>query len=455
MILLPRSCAIALAGLLLACASSAQQFEAPSAFVPGDAVSLKLTGLPADALVEIDAQRPRSEWGGPVLFRSTARFRANHRGEVDLETAVPQEGSYQGADLRGLFWSMRPTSTAQPAAWPLNEVRLRARLGEREVAHAAVRVLNRRDGVVERHAEPFEGAALFTPSGKGPWPVIVVLGGSEGGAQGSRAYASLWASHGFAALALPYYSPPRWAAGPQGQPQQQPPELPGLPQHFENIAVDRLEQVHAWLLEQPDIDSKRIALHGGSKGAEFALSAATRMPWIQAVVAVVPTDVVWEGWGSGTPGRSSFSWQGRPFPFVAYHGFAEGMQKLQRGQPLRLRPVHEEGRARTDAARLEAARIPVERFAGPLLLVGGGDDQMWASGAMARRIAERRKAAGLPTDLLVFEEAGHAITGTGWSPTTTANAGPMQMGGTPEADARAQGETFPRMLAFFRQHLRR
>ena len=57
---------------------------------------------------------------------------------------------------------------------------------------------------------------------------------------------------------------------------------------------------------------------GTSKGAELALLAAVRMPWIKALVALVPTDVVWEGWGLGvSPGqRTTFAWQGNALPFV-------------------------------------------------------------------------------------------------------------------------------------------
>ena len=46
-------------------------------------------------------------------------------------------------------------------------------------------------------------------------------------------------------------------------------------------------------------DVTRLGVYGHSKGAEYAELAATRLPWIDAVVACVPTDVVWEGYGIG------------------------------------------------------------------------------------------------------------------------------------------------------------
>jgi pimeloyl-ACP methyl ester carboxylesterase len=119
-----------------------------------------------------------------------------------------------------------------------------------------------------------------------------------------------------------------------------------------------------------------------------------------------------------------------------------------------LRRPHEAGRA-AHADRVTAARIPVEQIAAPVMVVGGHDDQVWASGTMAEAIAKTRAAAGRETVALVYREAGHALSGTGWSPTTQYNAGPMKMGGQPAADARAQAEAFDGTLAFLKRTLAR
>ena len=54
---------------------------------------------------------------------------------------------------------------------------------------------------------------------------------------------------------------------------------------------------------------------------------------------------------------------------------------------------------------------------------------------------------------LVHPRAGHAISGHGWSPTTTYNDGLIKFGGQPDADAQAQAEGWPRLLAFLREAL--
>ncbi len=455
---------LALAVLLLAgaTAAGAQQFQvSPSAEVlAGDPLAIRLVGLPAGAEVELVAQRRVFDFFGPRPYGATARYRAAADGTLDLARDAPLPGgAYAGADPRGLFWSMTPLPAGSEAPAD-GSVRLLARVEGREVAAQALQIRRALPGVQRRSAAPFPGAvfalppaAPATPAAAPPAgtaapaaarrPALILLGGSEGGNAITFA-APAWASRGYAVLALPYYSPPGF--GPSGP---TPPQLPTLPAAFADIPVDRLQQARDWLAAQPEVDAGRIAVMGTSKGAEFALLAATRLPWIRAVVAVVPSDVVWEGWGPGTqPGqRSSFAWQGQALPFVPYEGFAQEMAGFATGGPVRFRRPHDAGRA-AHPARVAAARIPVERIAAPVLVIGGDDDQVWDSGGMARAIAQARSAAGLPTLALVYPQAGHALGGDGWHPTTQHNAGPMTMGGNPQADAQAQAEAWVRTVQF-------
>lgn len=58
---------------------------------------------------------------------------------------------------------------------------------------------------------------------------------------------------------------------------------------------------------------------------EFALLATSRMPWIRAVVAIVASDVVWEGWGSGVAGGArQLRREGRAAAFCALPGLRQG-----------------------------------------------------------------------------------------------------------------------------------
>jgi len=438
---------------LLAQPALAQRFEIqpPSAdVVAGEPLSIVLADLPPGAELTLSATRMVNDFFGRRAYVSQARFMAGADGRVDLSSSAPVSGSYSQADLRGLFWSAVP-ATADTQGLADGQVRLQARVAQQAPVLQTVHVRAAAPTLQWRDATPFPGARLALPAGGGQRPAIIALGGSEGGSRTVGAAAALLASHGFAVLALPYYSPPGWGTnGPTA------PEVAGLPTAFADIPADRLEAARQWLAQQPEVDASRVALYGVSKGAELALVAASRLAWPKAVVAIVPSDVVWEGWGQGVaPGqRPSFTWQGQPLPFVPYVDFGKEFMGFQTGQPVIIRRPQDKGRA-AHPQRVAAARIAVENYAGPLMVAGSHGDQVWDSGGMAMNIVAARQAAGLDTVALVYSDAGHALSGTGWSPTTQYNAGPMKMGGNPQADAQAQAETFARTLAFLRQALAR
>lgn len=434
--------------------AAAQRIELPPGqeLLEGEPFTIAASGLAPGATVTLRATRLVAEFtGGQRAYRAQARFVADAQGRVEPARQAPLPGgSYTGTDLRGLFWSMAPApaGTAAPAAQQLAFELLAGEGGGEPLAQATLQLRRALPAVQQRKAEGFPGAVFAVLPGGGRRPALILLGGSEGGSLITRD-AAVWASRGYAVLALPYYSPPGW--GPNGA---TPPELPALPPAFAEIPLERLEAAREWLARQPEADATRVGVMGTSKGAEFALLAATRMPWIRAVVAIVPTDVVWEGWGPGIAAgtRSSFAWRGEPLPFVPYLDFDKEFAGFATGGEVRIRRPQDKGRA-AHPGRVPAARIPVERIAAPVLVAGAHDDQVWDSGGMAQAIADARQQAALPTVALVFKDAGHALGGAGLSPTTQYNAGPMKMGGTPEATARAQAETFAATVAFLQQHL--
>ncbi|NJS13370.1 MAG: dienelactone hydrolase [Sphingopyxis sp.] len=244
---------------------------------------------------------------------------------------------------------------------------------------------------------------------------------------------------GYAAIALPYHNP-AWTNE----------VLPGLPAAFTDIPVDRLALVHRWIQSRSDLDASRIGISGVSKGGEFAMIAATRFSWLRAVIGIVPSDVVWEGWGTnaaeGT--SSSFAWNGEALPFTPYSGMSETIAALSRGERRSLTIPHLDGRSQSPE-RTAAARIPVERYRGAMFVAGGDQDRTWPSGEMVRAIAERRAAAGRQTVAVSFRDAGHGLSGSGWEP--------MNYPGneTLVADAGARQIIWARMWEFLDASLRR
>lgn len=296
--------------------------------------------------------------------------------------------------------------------------------------------------VAEAPIQGFPRAKLYRLAGDARRPVVVILPGAEGGDGAGRRFGPILARLGYAAVSLPYYSPNWGQYGP-------PPEYPDLPGSFIDLDVGQLARLRETLRAVPGLDVERFALFAGSKGAEFALIAASRYPWIDAVVAYAPSDLVWEGWGvetleaEGT--RSSFSVDGRAFPFMPYRGFVAG---LQQGAAADLRAIHENGRA-DHPDREAAARIPIEQYRGALLLVAGDLDHLWNSGRMARNIVTARRAAGLETEALIYPQAGHDLAGDG-DPRDDPRGG-----GSREANAAARADAWPKVLAFLARHLER
>lgn len=246
---------------------------------------------------------------------------------------------------------------------------------------------------------------------------LIVLSGSSGRVEHERA--ALFAAQGIAARPL------RWFGGPG-----QPPGICEVSLETFTVAVDELVSQGV----------QRIGVLGVSKGAEAALVTAVRDPRIDVVVAISPTAYVWSNVGDGFDGRnrpfrSSWTWQNQPLPFVPMDESWNGGP-----EPVALRGWYEVSE-RTYAALLPAASIAVETMRADLVLVAGGDDQMWPSLPYATRLAERRPSA----TLITHPQAGHRPRFPGEAP--AASSARFRYGGTPIADALLGAQAWPVILA--------
>ncbi|QYE33073.1 acyl-CoA thioesterase/BAAT N-terminal domain-containing protein (plasmid) [Polymorphobacter sp. PAMC 29334] len=370
--------------LILSCLFAGAAHAAPRLIVPADlSVPAPSPVIVYDATpgVAVTITTERLNRDGTKAYVGRAEFIADRMGRVDTGTAAARSGTYTGVDPLGLFWSAAETPSIGKDL-VRGEVRVTA-TAEATTTTALTRSAPDPATLLSSRDTPFFGAVWVRPRSAGRHPVVIVLGGSEGGSSTARECAPLFAARGYATLGLPYYDP---GYDPTDR-------IEGLPHTFTDIPVDRLAQVRAWLATQPDADASSIALWGVSKGAEFALIAASRFDWIRAVVAVVPTDVVWEGWGASGPPTASFSFDAKPLAFQPYAGMDAQLAKAAKGEVMDLRRVHLAGRA-AYPDRLAAARIPIERFHGALLLVAGGADQIWPSAEMAVNIVAARRSVG-------------------------------------------------------------
>lgn len=187
----------------------------------------------------------------------------------------------------------------------------------------------------------------------------------------------------------------------------------------------------------------RVVLMGVSKSAEAFLAYAADDPRVDAVVALAPSHVVWANVGPGPDGElrpqaSSWSRHGEPMSFVPYDDDVEVS-----GEPPVFAPMYRQSLL-TFADRVGVATIPVERFFGDVLLVAGGDDQVWPSLESARAIEARRRAEGLPTTVVTHPEAGHRVILPGEEP--AGGGRPMARGGTDAGDRALGRLAWPEIL---------
>ena len=270
------------------------------------------------------------------------------------------------------------------------------------------------------------------PDRDAPAPAVLALGGSDGGTP--EYFLNLLEPEGFAVLALTYWGTPETQFT------------------LAEIPLEKVEHALRSFRNQPSVRAVdgRIGVIGASKGGELALLAAATFPdLIGPVVAYTPSSVVWMGLDFSSPGRVCSSWthRGVAFPFVP---FPTDMAPAQSERGTSLRPVSERGLDNHDA--VERAMIPVERATGPVLLISGGDDGVWPTARMCEMIVARMVAHGRSKDVmhLHYPEAGHMLFPYARPSDVNFPQFPMDLGGTPEADAKAHDSAWPSVVAHLR-----
>ena len=395
-------------------------------FAPGEAVTLVATLQQNDG----------STW------RSEAVFVADAEGSVDLTTSAPVSGSYGAASPMGVVWSMRQTGEAQPPGTPFDQT------APLTVHLAASAASSSAEGRFEQHflgpgvdVRPIHEdgivGTLFTPPERGPHGLVVVLSGSGGGLMEARA--SLFAAHGYAALALGYFG------------------APGLPPTISQIPLEYFERALHWARRTlaPDF----VAVAGVSRGGELSLLLGSTMPeLIDAVIAYVPSSVTNGVLNAGRPGEHrhapAWSWRGRNLPVLAQDN-PRADWALFDDAPAPKRQTPAFLAALEDTQAVSRSSIAVERIGGPVMLVSGRDDALWPSARFGELIAQRLEAARHPHPVvhLSYEDAGHVITYPHAPTTMLARPHPVSridiaFGGTAAGNAFACEQSWPAVLAF-------
>ncbi|ROP40445.1 acyl-CoA thioester hydrolase/BAAT C-terminal domain-containing protein [Saccharothrix texasensis] len=385
------------------------------------ALDVRVVDLPPGDRVEVRATT--GDWS------SAAVFLADERGVVDLTRHAPVEGDYAGVDPMGLFWSM--TRTGEQSGPTVVEV---VGVAEVELDRLAVP-----DGV--RRTEVTENGlvgVLFEPDDdRTDRPGVLVLSGSEGGTH--ELDAALLAGHGFAALTLAHFG------------------APGVPDDLVEIPLEHFGAALEWLGAR----AGALGVVGGSRGGELALLVGATFPQVKAVVSVVGSGVVTQGIGPGTRllqklehEAASWTWQGRPLPYLPYSIPDELRRRVVSGEPVPLGLAFD----LTDGIPADT-EIPVERIGGGVLLLSSGQDESWPCAELSEVALRRLEAHGHPHrhEHVVYPGAGHLIAGPPHRPSTDVVVpGPgvrFSTGGTPAATAAARADAWRRTVEFLSDQL--
>ncbi|MCA6079035.1 acyl-CoA thioester hydrolase/BAAT C-terminal domain-containing protein [Fulvivirga sedimenti] len=205
-------------------------------------------------------------------------------------------------------------------------------------------------------------------------PLIVGFGGSEGGNAWDSDFwkptRDQFLIKGYAFLAVAYFG------------------TGSTPESLDRISLNAVHDAILEAAENPKINSQRICLIGGSKGAELVLNIASYFDDIDAVVAMSPSHVSFPAI-TMMSNTSSWTLNNEELPFVPVPYSA--VPAMVSGEQLRAYSIILEN---YDAE--QSAAIPVEKINGAILLISPTYDESWPSGKMSEKIVDRLNSHGFP-----------------------------------------------------------
>jgi esterase/lipase len=200
-------------------------------------------------------------------------------------------------------------------------------------------------------------------------PLIVGLGGSEGGNAWTSDYwkktRDQFLEKGYAFLAIGYFG------------------AKGTPELLEKIAI---EDVHNSILEATKnsrVDGKRIAIVGGSRGADLALLVGSYYKDIDCIVGLVASNAIFPG-NTNHFTTSTWTFENKELSFIPVNDAA--VPFLMKGK---LRETFEA--MLQDTVAVKKALIKVEHIQGPILLISANQDEVAPTTLMSNQIISRLK----------------------------------------------------------------
>jgi len=408
----------------------------------GTFINIKLDNLPQNKNITLHAYR--RNWEG--LIYSFACFKTDSKGQIQLNKDKPISATYSGVDSLGIFWSMtKPTYINEELPFEINNLKLNTIYFQLEVDGKIISkdelrlILETPDIYCEEIRNKDMAANFYYPKNKQNLPLIIMLGGSDGGIRQVDDRAKIISSHGYAVLALGYFG------------------MENLPKNLERIPVEYFFNSINWAKEKQFIDTNKIVILGFSKGGEAALLVASIRRDIKGAIAFVPSNVRWQGIPDGPSFISKSSWtlNGKDLPFLKCDiGFSFFWKFITNSKQIELReifnPIITE-----DISIIEPALIEVEKINGPILLIAVKDDKVWPSYEMCQMMKNRLDSLKFKHQIecLYYDNAGHLIFfGPDLMPTINYKYDQIATGGKDSENSAAQIDSWNKMIGFLQTY---
>lgn len=200
-------------------------------------------------------------------------------------------------------------------------------------------------------------------------PLIVGLGGSEGGNAWASDYwkntRDQFIEKGYAFLAIGYF------------------KAKNTPDTLNKIAIEDIYSAIKLATLNSKINKKKIAIIGGSRGADLALLLGSYYKEIDCIVSIVGSNAVFPGHTNHFT-TSCWSFKSKELPFVPVNDAA--IPHLMKRD---LRSAFES--MLLDTIAVNRAAIKTENINGPILFLSAKSDEICPSSQMAESMIERLK----------------------------------------------------------------
>lgn len=386
-----------------------------------ETIQVKVAGLRSKQLVSMKA-RTTDDKG--EVFCSSAIYRADRNGEIDLERDPSLGGSYVGVEPMGLLWSMRPDNLHKEfmKTEAVNPVLVRFSVhDEGGEGRILAEVINERlligNGVSRIPIK--EGnirGVLFTPPGKGPFPAVLDMSTFR-----SEERASLLANRGFVVLSVGVYN-----------------DL-----SMTELHLDHFEEAIDFLKQQPKVGSKGVGVLSLSKAADVSLSLATYLSDVEAVV--------WINGCSANVALPLYYKKRLIHPALMFD--LSKVINTESGAAMIKDAMHDHL-----SEENKATLIPIEQAKGRFLFVAAEDDLNWDSKAHMDQMVERLKRHGRKNfESVSYPGAGHPLCPP-YGPFSPSGfhrivGRPVLWGGEARSHIAAEIHLWKKIQEFFRTHL--